>query len=290
MKLRVLVALGLLAGTARADDHIAGHHVDRPTDGLVIGSALGVAFAASLIPMRSHELWDHELFGDADATVHDQFSRRAKTISDVMIGVDVAAPVLYLAGSSIDDAYGDRMLIYGEALAIDIALFEAVKHVVQRPRPYTYSRDPAVVAYTAKAGDDAYQSFYSGHSATAFCAATAGAYLVATSTDDKTLRAVTWGAGFAAATATANFRVRAGRHFYSDVLVGSVVGIAIGYAVPALHATGSPYVPSGVDLAAAGGGVLAGFLSSELLPLESTVHVAPVAVKDGTGFGIAGAF
>src|SRR5689334_19704311 len=128
MKLRVLVALGLLAGTARADDHITGHRVDRPTDGLVIGSALGVAFAASLIPMRSHELWDHELFGDADATVHDQFSPRAKTISDVMIAVDIAAPALYLASPSIDDAYGDRMLIYGEVLAIDIALFEAVKH------------------------------------------------------------------------------------------------------------------------------------------------------------------
>ena len=84
--------------------------------------------------------------------------------------------------------------------------------------------------------------------------------------------------------------MRAGRHFYSDIFVGSLVGIGVGYAVPALHATGSPYVPSTADLAAAGGGVLAGVLASELIPLESSVHVAPVAVKDGAGFGFAGAF
>lgn len=288
MHLRVLIAILALAGTAHADERIPGHDVDRPTDGLVIGTALGVALATSLIPMREHEPWSHELFGDADDSVHDQFSRRAAKISDGMIVAQVAAPVFYLTGSTIEDADGDRLLLYGEALAIDIALFETVKHIVQRPRPYTYSKDPEVVAYTQKQGDDAYQSFYSGHSATAFCAATAGAYLVAASNDSKALRAVTWGVGFAAATATANLRVRAGKHFYSDVIVGSAIGIGIGYAVPALHASGAAYVPSGNDLLAAGGGILGGLLVSELIPLEDRVHVTPLALKNGVGFGLAG--
>lgn len=299
MQLRAFaIAIAILAAAvpAHADDHIPGHDVDRPTDGLVIGSALGVGFALSLIPMREHAPWEHELLGDADASVHDQFSRRAAKLSDAMIAATVAAPVFYLTGTTIEDADGDRLLIYGEALAIDIALFEGVKHIVQRPRPYTYSTDPEVVRYTKAQGDDAYQSFYSGHSATAFCAATAGAYLAAASTDNKGVRAITWGAGFAAATATANLRIRAGKHFYSDVIVGSVIGIAIGYAVPALHASGTPYVPSSSDVLAAGAGILSGVLISEVLPLEQRpladvvahhhVHLGPIALGKGTGMGL----
>ncbi len=286
--LALAVAVLLAATPAHADDHIAGHTVDRPTDGLVIGSALGLGLALSLVPMREHAPWQHELFGEADDSVHDQFSRRAAQISDGLLATTVAAPVFYLTGTTIDDADGDRLLLYGEALAIDVALFESVKHLVQRPRPYTYSSDPEVARYAKAQGNDAYQSFYSGHAATAFCAATAGAYLVATSTDDSRVRAVTWGLGFAAAAATANLRVRAGKHFYSDVAVGSVIGIAIGYAVPALHASGSPYVPSGADLFAAAGGVLGGTLISELIPLEDRVHVSPLALKNGVGLGLSG--
>jgi hypothetical protein len=47
-------------------------------------------------------------------------------------------------GGTIEDADGDRLLLYGEALAVNLALFEGVKHLVQRPRPYLYSSSPEV--------------------------------------------------------------------------------------------------------------------------------------------------
>jgi membrane-associated phospholipid phosphatase len=314
----VVAALTLgLATPALADDVIPGHEIDRSATGLVIGGALAASLRLSLIPVRAHPvLWQRELFGDVDGAVHTSFSPRAATLSDAALAATIAAPLAYLTGATIDDADGDRLLLYGQALVINLALFEGAKHLVQRPRPYLYSHAPGVAAYAAGQGDDAYQSFYSAHAATAFCAATAGAYLAGASTTSAGLHALAWGSGFAAATAVANLRVRAGKHFYSDVVIGGIIGIAIGYAVPALHATTRPYVPTTADLGAAAAGILGGGLLSELVPLERPrddslgvahavaprarwasrtlhtlrgMHVGPAAVPGGAGVGIGGA-
>lgn len=303
----VIAALVIsLSTSAVADDVIAGHAIDRPVNGLAIGGALALGFGFSLIPMRAHRtLWQHELFGDTDDAVHTSFSPRAAQISDGILAAAVAAPVVYLTGGTIEDADGDRLLIYGESLAVNLALFEGAKHLVQRPRPYLYATSPAVARYAADQGDDAYQSFYSGHAATAFCAATAGAYLVAASAGTSGQRALAWGGGFAAAAAAANLRVRAGKHFYSDVVIGALVGVAVGYAVPALHADGKAYVPDLAALGAAVTGVVGGSFVSELLPLEphhedplgagrlaalrrANLHLGPIPIANGAGLGIAG--
>jgi hypothetical protein len=63
---------------------------------------------------------------------------------------------------------------------------------------------------------------------------------------------------------TARARVRAGRHYPTDVLVGSVMGISWGLAVPLLHDVRPGVRP--VEFLAAGGGVLAGTLLALSLP------------------------
>lgn len=300
---------------AVADDAIPGHQIDRSTNGAIIAGALGLGFGLSLIPVRAPSaLWEHELFGEADDAVHASFSPLAAQLSDGLLAASIAAPIAYLTGTTIDDADGDRLMLYGESLAVNLAVFEGIKHLVQRPRPYLYSRSPEVARYAADQGDDAYQSFYSAHAATAFCAATAGAYLAGASSPNSGVRAVAWAGGFAAAAAAANLRVRAGKHFYSDVVIGGAVGVAIGYVVPALHADAAPYVPSVGDVGAAVAGVIGGGLLSELLPLErhrddtlrpagrlaalrratsrvarANLQLGPVPVPHGAGVGIGGA-
>jgi hypothetical protein len=105
--------------------------------------------------------------------------------------------------------------------------------------------------------------------------------------------------------------VRAGKHFYSDVVIGGAVGVAIGYLVPALHADAAPYVPSLGDVGAAVAGLIGGGLVSELLPLErrgaeryqrsalrapgrfaalrrARLQLGPVPVAHGAGVGLGG--
>jgi hypothetical protein len=138
---------------------------------------------------------------------------------------------------------------------------------------------------------DAGLSFYSGHAALSFAAAVSGSYLYARRTPDARARALMWGVELGLATATANLRVRAGRHFYSDVLVGALLGSAAGVAVPLLHSEpGHRYRPSGADAAAMAAGVSAGALVSQLVPLHRSRRVALTPVPVRGGFGLAGRF
>ncbi|MBA3456851.1 MAG: phosphatase PAP2 family protein [Deltaproteobacteria bacterium] len=303
----VMSVLACFLGTAapaRADEEvIPGHTVDRPVDGAVQGLALGATLGFSLIPMRSDpQLWATELL-QVDRGVHDNFSRRAAHLSDALLVSSLAAPAIYLTGSTIDDADGDRLMIYGQSIAINAALAQGAKRLVQRPRPYNYSNDPAVRRYAQSEGDDAWMSFYSGHASLSFGAAVTGAYLLGASSDSKLARGMGWGLGLMAASATANLRVRAGKHFYSDVVIGAVIGVAVGYIVPALHADGRPYIPDGQELAAAGAGILGGLLISSLIPLEkkrtegdearpsaiSRLNLSPVPMPNGIGLALGGA-
>ncbi len=300
MAARSLVAcllVTLTVATARADnDKIPGHSVDRPVDGVIQAGAFAAGLAARLIPLRDRDPWDDELL-ELDKGVRDNFSRRASHISDGLLATSIAAPALYLTGSTIDDADGDRLLIYGQSMAINVALASITKQLVQRPRPYTYSSDPKVRAYLKSAGTDAYMSFYSGHAALSFGAATTGAYLLNTGDASPAAKNIAWGAGFGVAAMTAALRVRAGKHFYSDVLVGSIVGASVGFLVPALHADDKPLAPTGGQLAIAGASVLGGILFARLIPLEKATSedasglsfsFTPTSVENGMGIGVVG--
>jgi membrane-associated phospholipid phosphatase len=294
------LVLVTLATPAFADDGPGERPVDQTDSAIVIG-----AVAASLAPMairlRNHGLWDTQLLGDLDEAAYDQFSRTAAQLSDLMLAVSIATPAAYLTGSTVEDAAGDRLVLYGETLAVDLALVQIAKYLVQRPRPYLYNHSPEAMKYAAAEGDDGWTSFYSSHAAMSFGAAVAGAYLLSSSNANPTARAAAWGTGFALAAATSNLRVRAGRHFYSDVILGAIIGSAVGYAVPALHARGKLYAPSNNDVAAAGAGLFAGTVIGQLLPVTDPartdhppavmvdqLHVGPLAVQDGAGLAISG--
>lgn len=288
--LAALVSVTLAASSAQADDTIPGYHVDHGTTGAVIGIAAGIGVGAMLIPARNTALWEGELFGETDTGVHENFSPAAGHLSDALLAAELVAPAVYLMDNPIDDAVGDRLLIYGESVAVNVALVQVVKHAVQRPRPYLYNKHGYATAYAKAAGDDGRLSLYSGHAALSFGAAVTGAYLLGTRTENHTVRNLAWGLGMATAAATANLRVRAGKHFYSDVLLGSVVGIAVGYAVPALHADGDVYKPSSSELEMAAGGILAGALLSQLIPFEKMreIQMAPLPIANGMGVSFGG--
>jgi membrane-associated phospholipid phosphatase len=285
--LLLVAALGLVVSPARADDQIddrgadriPGHHVDAEVDGLIAGAALLGTVAVSMIPIREDApLWDRQVVA-ADLAATRNFSRRASHVSDALLVASLAAPAIYLTGGQIDDADGDRLVLYGQTLAINGLFAQAAKHLVQRPRPYLYGNSEEARAYGREHRADSRKSFYSGHAALSFGAAVSGAYLLGASDESATARRIAWGAGIAIATTTASLRVRAGKHFYSDVVTGALIGAAVGYLVPALHAEDAPYVPDGAELAAAGLGIAAGLVLARLLPVER----AEPDADDGAG-------
>jgi len=61
--------------------------------------------------------------------------------------------------------------------------------------------------------------------------------------DDALGRGLVLGLSLAAASATGYLRVRAGKHYWSDVVVGALVGGAVGLLVPLLHDVGDDEDP-----------------------------------------------
>jgi membrane-associated phospholipid phosphatase len=233
------------------------------------GAALGLSTAAlglsTLIPVDTNTRWSTQLL-PIDDHLEGRYSSRAAKLSDTLLAVDVVAPVALFAGRGFDRETGKRVVIYAETLLAGLAVNGLVKSVVGRPRPYVYSDDPSVVAYAQGQGRDSRLSFYSGHASTTFSASVAGAYLFAQSTTDTNARAVVWGTELALAGATADLRTRAGKHFYSDVLVGATVGAGLGVLIPYLH--GGPKVHlSKLEWLAIVLGPLVGVAVGELLPV-----------------------
>jgi membrane-associated phospholipid phosphatase len=237
--------------------------------------------------------------------VKDNFSPTAARASDLLLALELVTPLALQAGEGLDAAAGRRSLVYGETIAVSLALNAATKVLVARPRPYLYNPDPRVQAYARRQGRDAHLSFYSGHAATAFAAAVGGGYLFAQSTTDTRARTAAWAAGLMLAGATSNLRVRAGKHFYSDVLVGAALGAGAGLAVPLLHyrghETNALTSPEWLAIAVA---PLAGAALSQIVPLPAafgespspSAHTSPPAVVvpwvsgSGGGLALAGRF
>ena len=103
---------------------------------------------------------------------------------------------------------------------------QTVKILFARRRPFAEFKGVSV----QKRAGDINTSFFSGHSALAFAMATSSG-TVASLRDYKSAPAL-WIGGLVLAGATAYLRVGSDAHYFSDVLVGSVIGAGIGIAIP----------------------------------------------------------
>jgi membrane-associated phospholipid phosphatase len=243
---------------------------------------LATRTAAADEPELSPKLY----FGALDELSHDDFSRSASRTSDILLAIGLAAPVaLDLARD--DPGHGKRLGTYAGGVLGAGVVAGVMKEVWRRPRPYNFHKAPGVRAYAREAGKDGMVSFPSGHTTLAFAAAAAGGWIYAADNDNTSARAAVWASGATVAGATAVLRMRAGKHYPSDVATGVVIGVA-GVAVPALV---FPDVElTGTEIAAMAGGVLLGAGLASAIPFPrddaTLVDVAPLAFRDGGGLAL----
>jgi membrane-associated phospholipid phosphatase len=142
---------------------------------------------------------------------------------------------------SIQTALVDAML-YGESICLTFAFTSSAKLAVRRPRPIAYRR--AQAAFDAgqttpyqSASTDSGLSFFSGHASITAAIGATGTYLAFTRDPDGWRPWLTLGLATGVTTFVSVERVRAGRHFPTDVLAGVIAGTGIGIVVPHLHRT-----------------------------------------------------
>lgn len=254
----IAVSLSLLSRPAVADLDLLGDPAaaevvheqpdPRPPDRTDLYLGLQIAFtglyvslaATRSVPSRplSGEVLPLELVNDMDRSVVGNHSSTAAAASDALLATGLGLPFVLsafdhlLAGGEGAAGLGEDSLILLETFAVSSILCNVVKVAVRRPRPLMYdvSSDPA-----AREANDATLSFFSGHTALAFSMATAYSYLFTARHGDSALVWPVWLGTHGIALATALMRVEAGKHFWSDVAVGALVGSGVGLLVPYLH-------------------------------------------------------
>ena len=290
--------LALLTTTAAQAQESAPDklNVSYAVDGAIVTAAVLGTVLVTWIPVDRSVRWQRHLL-PFDKRLEGCTSASAARTSDILAVLDVMMPLgLMLGQQGMTEDNGKRMLVYGESVAVSLFFNGVIKYLVGRPRPYVYNDDPRVQVYAEREGKDSHLSFYSGHASTTFTASVAGAYLFAQATTDKKARATVWGFELALAGATASLRTRAGKHFYSDVIVGSLVGAAVGFAVPRLH--GGPKVDlSAAEWVTIGSAPVVGAIIGQLLPARadtleplSAAVMLPWVTQRGGGLMLASVF
>jgi membrane-associated phospholipid phosphatase len=168
----------------------------------------------------------------------DEARERAAMVSDALLFATVGNAFL-LDAVGVPLAQGDtrRALdataAYSLAMGMTLVLGQIVKEGVARARPFERycMEDPGGFGCE---NADRFASFYSLHAAVAF---TSAGFSCAMSLErqlygDAVADGLNCGASMVAATTVALLRMAADRHYFSDVIIGSLMGLAIGYIVP----------------------------------------------------------
>jgi membrane-associated phospholipid phosphatase len=160
------------------------------------------------------------------------FSSTADLLSDKAILAAFASPFFLLFNKRTRANAGTVGLIAFEGALINAGLINLTKVTVRRPRPFVFN-DAAPLEM--KRMRNARFSFFSGHAATSAYFSMVTAKLYNDFYPDSNARPYVWAGAALIPVLTSYGRMRAGRHYFSDVLVGTLVGTGIALLVPTLH-------------------------------------------------------
>ena len=204
--------------------------------GLLLVQRKRVASEADLAALNRDNVPAVDRFSAGD------YSERAQATSDVLCyGTLALVPALLAFDPSVHGRYGQVAGLYLETMTATAAIFTLTVGTVYRYRPYLYGPEGGQLRNGPVAAD----SFFGGHTAHTATATFFAAQVFHDFNPVSKAQPYVWGAAAAVPAVVAYFRIRAGKHFLTDNLVGYAVGATVGVLVPRLHRTNA-----GMDVAA----------------------------------------
>ncbi len=196
----------------------------------------GIPGGLACEPPVGHSRCDPAVLNELDRTVVGNNSLAWRKVSDAgmygAVALSAAAAGLdaWLAESDApgSDFFTDA-LVLAEATALAMVITDAIKLTVRRPRPNHYTVGAPVKAFRQQL------SFPSGHTSTAAAVTTAYSVTFALRHPESPWRFAVFGGAAAISVVTGLARVAGGRHFYTDVLAGLLIGAGAGILIPWWH-------------------------------------------------------
>jgi membrane-associated phospholipid phosphatase len=232
-------ALGLAGTPATAQKALSPYHTRCAVDAPIIAGELAVSGFGLYRSMQRSGLTNTELaiLNKNDIPKFDRFSagyysEGFQTAGDLICYPTLAiAPGLLALSPNIRSHYGQTLALYVQTVLAADALFTTSIGNIPRYRPYLYGTEGGDL----RNGHIATNSFFAGHTAHTAAATFFAAKVFHDYNPGSRAQPYVWTAAAVVPAVVAFTRVKAGKHFLSDNIVGYAVGATVGVVVPQLH-------------------------------------------------------
>ncbi|WP_426061408.1 phosphatase PAP2 family protein [Hymenobacter sp. B1770] len=215
------------------------YRTDLIKDGAITAGFTALSFTGLYLVQQKSGLTDAELAAldrndvpKIDRFAAGKYSESAQLISDVLCyPTFLVAPGLLALNPNVRGRYGQVLGLYLQTMLAADAAFTMTVGNVYRYRPYLYGPEGG----GRRSGKIATNSFFAGHVAHTGAATFFAAKVFHDFNPDSPARPYVWGAAALLPAAVGYYRIEAGKHFLTDVMVGYAVGATAGIVVPQLH-------------------------------------------------------
>ena len=160
------------------------------------------------------------------------YSNGAQTVGDLIVYPSlVVAPALLALNQDIRSNYGQVLALYLETMLATDATFTMTIGNVTRYRPFLYGTEGGA----DRNNKISTNSFFAGHTAHTATATFFAAKVYHDFNPGTAAEPLIWTAAALVPAVEGYTRIKAGKHFLSDNLVGYTVGAASGILIPQLH-------------------------------------------------------
>ncbi|NDK56088.1 phosphatase PAP2 family protein [Pontibacter fetidus] len=237
--LSLLIIFTIITGPVSAQDNDSPYKTKLAVDGPVILAGMGLsAYGLSLIQDKDgFTPFEVSTMDKSDVNAFDRFSAgyhsdKAKKASDYPFYGSFAMPLAMMLNQNVRSKAGQVLVLYVETMAVTGTLFTLANGNTTRARPMVYSDE---VDISDRTEANAQNSFFAGHTAATASATFFAAKVFHDFNPDSPARPYVWAAAAAVPATVGYLRLKAGKHFLSDNLIGYTVGALSGILVPQLH-------------------------------------------------------
>jgi membrane-associated phospholipid phosphatase len=241
MKHRYLTTLSCLLLSLSLSIPLLGqvHGLSWKVDGslLAFGGAtyaISIPLQKKVLPLTQEELesLDPLLLNRFDRLSTKQSSEWARLGSDIGLRASLLSPLVLLGDTESRSEFGTISVMWLETLLLTNGVTRLVKSSVRRVRPYAYN---PFTGEEMKIDPETRLSFFSGHTSNSAAMSFFAAQTLVNNNPGMNNKGLVWASAATLPAITGLLRIKAGRHFPTDVLVGYAVGAVIGVVVPNLH-------------------------------------------------------
>lgn len=232
------VCIAAILTTARAQNtHELRWGLDAPLLGAAIGghTALMLGFdvgTRNSWPPHDTMVLERTAVNRFDRVATFQYYPRAAKASDWLFLAGGTLPLIGAATQQRSDQPFTPVVIGLESFLMSSIITNLAKYTTQRSRPYCYNPD---APRPPNARKDGRHSFWSGHTANLAAITFSTASMLQRSDLHRDAKVAVWVGAAVLPALVGYLRVRAGRHFPTDVIVGFGVGSGVGLLVPYIH-------------------------------------------------------